>query len=410
MKLYYGWVLVVTLGVTETISWGVLYYAFAVYLAPMEAELRWSRGDMTGAFSFGLLLAGLAAIPVGRWLDRHGPRLLMTGGSIAGTVLVLTWSGVSNLTQLYVVWGGIGLAMSATLYDPAFATATRWFERKRIRALTLITLMAGFASTIFLPLSEWLIQQQGWRTSLVTLAIILAVGTIPAHGLVLRRRPEDLGFHPDGEPMRQHHSEVSHATAFNVGEALRDPAFAWVAVAFWLSTIAVIAVGVHLVPYLMDQGYDSTFAATATGAIGAMQVVARLILAPFGERASPRLLAAATLSFVPASLLVLLLVPSTLGVILFVVLFGAARGSNTLTRPALLAHLFGRSQYASIAGVLQFLVSIAQALAPVGAGAAYDVLHTYTPVLWFFVGLSSLSVVAVLPARRRQPSGYSLQR
>ena len=160
----------------------------------------------------------------------------------------------------------------------------------------------------------------------------------------------------------------------------------------------------------MDQGYDSTFAATATGAIGAMQVVARLILAPFGERASPRLLAAATLSFVPVSLLVLLLVPSTLGVILFVVLFGAARGSNTLTRPALLAHLFGRSQYASIAGVLQFLVSIAQALAPVGAGAAYDVLHTYTPVLWFFVGLSSLSVVAVLPARRRQPSGYSLQR
>ena len=68
----------VTLGVTETISWGVLYYAFTVYLAPMEAELGWSRGDMTGAFSLAVLLAGLAAIPVGRWLDRHGPRLLMT--------------------------------------------------------------------------------------------------------------------------------------------------------------------------------------------------------------------------------------------------------------------------------------------------------------------------------------------
>src|SRR6266571_2312589 len=108
-RLYYGWVLIVTLGLTETISWGVLYYAFTVYLAPMEAELGWSRGDMTGAFSLAVLLSGLAAIPVGRWLDRHGPRLLMTLGSIVGSLLVVAWSGVSNLEQLYLIWAGIGL-------------------------------------------------------------------------------------------------------------------------------------------------------------------------------------------------------------------------------------------------------------------------------------------------------------
>jgi MFS family permease len=160
--VYYGWVLVVTLGVTETISWGILYYAFAVYLAPMQAELGWSRGEMTGAFSVALLVAGLAAIPVGRWLDRHGPRLLMTVGSVAAAGLVLAWSRVSDLQQLYVLWAAIGLTMSATLYDPAFATATRWFERDRVRALTLITLIAGFASTIFIPLAGWLVQVQGW--------------------------------------------------------------------------------------------------------------------------------------------------------------------------------------------------------------------------------------------------------
>src|SRR5438105_14209512 len=103
-RLYYGWILVVTLGVTETISWGVLYYAFTVYLAPMEADLGWSRGDMTGAFSLALLLAGFAAIPVGRWLDRQGPRLLMTIGSIAATLLVLAWSRVTSLQQLYLIW------------------------------------------------------------------------------------------------------------------------------------------------------------------------------------------------------------------------------------------------------------------------------------------------------------------
>src|SRR6266536_3603746 len=180
-KLYYGWVLVATLGVTETISWGILYYAFAVYLSPMETELHWSRGDMTGAFSLGLLLAGLAAIPIGRWLDRHGPRLVMTVGSLGGSVLVLAWSQVTSLDQLYLVWAAIGLTMAATLYDPAFATASKWFERQRVRALTIITLMAGFASTIFIPLAGWLVQVQGWRQSLVTLALILAVGTIAPH-------------------------------------------------------------------------------------------------------------------------------------------------------------------------------------------------------------------------------------
>src|SRR5215208_6671068 len=199
--MYYGWVLMVTLGVTETISWGILYYAFAAYLAPMEAELGWSRGDMSGALSLGLLVGGLAAIPVGRWLDRSGPRLVMTIGSIGGSLLVLAWAHVSTLEQLYAVWAGIGLTMAATLYDPAFATATRWFEGQRVRALTIITLMAGFASTIFIPLANWLVQIQGWRHSLETLAIILAVGTIAPHALLLRRRPEDLGLHPDGVRM-----------------------------------------------------------------------------------------------------------------------------------------------------------------------------------------------------------------
>ncbi len=386
---------------TETISWGILYYAFAVYLAPMEAEQGWSRGDMTGAFSVGLLLAGLAAIPVGRWLDARGPRRLMTAGSVAGTVLVVAWSGVTNLAQLYLVWAAIGLAMSATLYDPAFATATRWFERRRIRALTIITLLAGFASTIFLPLAAFLVQVQGWRQSLLTLALILAVGTIPAHALLLRRRPEDMGLLPDGVPLSEGSSEAIHRReGTNVGEALRHPSFRWIVLAFWLTTVATIAIGVHLVPYLQDRGYDATFAATATGLVGAMQVVARLLLAPFGERSSPRLLAAAMLALVPISIAVLLLVQSTVGVFAFVVLFGAARGAGTLIRPALLAHLYGRAQYASIAGVLQFSLSIAQAIAPVGAGAAYDWLHGYEPVFWTLTVLSGLSVFAVLPARR----------
>jgi MFS family permease len=399
--VYYGWVLVITLGVTETISWGVLYYAFAVYLAPMQAELGWSRGDMTGAFSLALLLAGLAAIPAGRWLDRHGPRLLMTVGSIVATLLVLAWSRVASLDQLYVVWALIGLTMAATLYDPAFATATRWFARQRVRALTAITLMAGFASTIFIPLAGWLVQLQGWRQSLVTLAIILAIGTIAPHAVLLRRRPEDLGMHPDGEPMLQRRGEPVRPLGMPVGQALRHASFRWLVVAFWLATLSTIAVGVHILPYLEDRGYDATFAASVTGLIGAMQVFARLLLAPFGNRANPRLLAASMLALQPIALVVLLLVRSTPGIFLFVVLFGAQRGLSTLARPALLADLYGRAEYASIAGVLQFFIALAQAAAPVGAGIAYDLSGSYEPVFWALAGISAVAVVAILPAREK---------
>jgi MFS family permease len=382
-RVYYGWVLVLTLGITETISWGVLYYAFTVYLAPMQSELGWSRGDMTGAFSVASLLSGFAAIPVGRWLDRHGPRLLMTLGSLAATLLVVAWARVTTLTELYLIWAAIGLMMSATLYDPAFATVSRWFTQQRVQALTAVTLMAGFASTIFIPLSGALVQSQGWRQSLITLAIILAVGTIPAHALLLRKGPERKTATP----------------GMDVGEVIRHASFRWLTVAFWLTTLTTVAVGVHLLPYLQDRGYDSTFAATVTGSIGAMQVLARLALAPFGNRITPRVLGVGVLALQPISIAILLAVRSTPGVLLFVVLFGAQRGLATLVRPALIADLYGVARYASIAGVLQFALSLAQAAAPFGAGAAYDVLHSYEPVFWSLAAISACSVAALLPAR-----------
>ena len=188
---YYGWAIAGTLAVTETASWGVLYYAFAVFLVPMQEEMGWSRAAVTGAYSLGLLVSGLAAPLVGHWLDRHGPRGLMTIGSTAGAALLLVWASVEDLLVFYLVWVGIGLAMAATLYEPAFAVLAKWFERGRARALLLVTLAGGLASTIFLPLSAWQVEAQGWRGALFALAAILALLTILPHALVLRRSPED---------------------------------------------------------------------------------------------------------------------------------------------------------------------------------------------------------------------------
>src|SRR5215213_698863 len=198
--LFYGWVLVVMLGITQTMTWGILYYGFTVMLPVLEADRGWTRGQMSGAFSIAMLLSGLGAAPVGRWLDDRGPRVLMTAGSVAATLLLLALARVDTLIEFYVVWALIGIVMSAVLYEPAFAVVTAWFERHRTRAITAVTLMAGFASTIFMPVESWLIELQGWRTALVTLAAFLAVTTILPHALLLKRRPEDIGQHVDGDP------------------------------------------------------------------------------------------------------------------------------------------------------------------------------------------------------------------
>src|SRR5262245_19622994 len=148
-RVYYGWVLVGTLAFTELTSWGVLYYAFSVFLVPMQEDLGWSRAALTGAFSLALLLSGVAGVPVGRWLDRHGPRGLMTVGSLAAAGLVLAWSAIKNLTAFYLIWAGIGVAMATVLYEPAFVVVAMWFARRRGRALTVLTFVAGFASVVY---------------------------------------------------------------------------------------------------------------------------------------------------------------------------------------------------------------------------------------------------------------------
>ena len=209
---YYGWVLAVVLGACETVSWGVLYYAFSVFVGPMQDELGWSRAELTGAFSLALLVLGIAGVPVGQWLDRRGPRALMTAGSIVGVLVVLAWSQVHDLLTFYALWVAMGLCWSATLYSPAFATVTAHFRERRTEALTVVTLMAGLASTIFLPLTAALVSALGWRSALVALAAMLALTTIVPHALVLR-----------AAPLHEEH----HERSLSLGEALRHPSFRW---------------------------------------------------------------------------------------------------------------------------------------------------------------------------------------
>jgi MFS family permease len=400
---YYGWILAVVLGFTETVSWGVLYYTFSVLIAPTTAELGWSRAQVSGALSVMLVVSGLAGVGVGRWLDEHGPRLLMTAGSIAAVPLVIAWSQVRDLVSFYVIWICIGVAFAAVNYGPAFATMIVWFRRDRSRALTIVTLVAGFSSTVFVPLAAWLVTVQGWRAALVTLAILLGILTIAPHALLLRRRPADVGLGVDGDPLETGGDGVMTAIpelSASFREAVRHPTFTWLAIAFALFGLGV-GVPVHLVAYLGDHGYSLAFAAAAAGGIGAAQVLGRLLFAPLERRLAPRTVSLLVYVVQPIALLILLFVPAELGVIAFVVLFGAARGAETLVRSTVVAGLYGPRRIASIAAVLTLATTITQAIAPVSLGAVFDAVGSYVPGFWALVALSCVAAVAVYLGDRR---------
>lgn len=395
---FYGWRIVATLAVTETVSWGVLYYAFAVFQVPMRAELGFSTAQTAGAFSLAVLVTGVAAVPAGRWLDRHGARGLMTAGSVAAVLLVVAWSRVHTVAGLYLVFAGIGVVSAAVLYEPAFAVVVRWFHTGRARALLAVTVVAGFASTVFLPAADALIGALGWRDALLVLAGVLAVTTVLPHALVLRRDPADLGLHPDGAAA----PAVPAATSAHPWRpaglrttarwALRDPLFGWLTLAFAANTLAVIVVAVHLVPFLRDHGHGGTFAAAATGALGALSVTGRLAVTGATRRWSTASVTAVAFAVQGAAVVVLLAAASsTAGAVVFVLLFGLGFGVGTIARPALLADAYGTASYATLSALGGVAFTAAKTVGPVAAGVALTVSGSWTPVL---VGLLVATAVA----------------
>jgi MFS family permease len=405
---YHGWHIAWALAVTQTVGYGVLFYAFSVFMRPMEAELGWSRAQTSGAYSLALLLSGLAAVPIGRWVDAHGARLLMTAGSLAGALLILAWSFVASLPALYLVQAGIGLVMAAVLYEVAFTVITTWFRRDRIRAMLIVTLVAGLASTIFIPLATLLVEEFGWRAALRLLALILAACTVPLHALVLRHHPRQLGLEVDGLPgAAAGRTPAEHSV--EARDALRSGVFWWLSAAFALDRITVVAIAAHVVPLLLERGYSPGLVAAAAGSIGLMQLAGRLLFAPATSRLSLVMLTVITFAVRAVALVALLLVPGLAGLWSFAALFGLANGASTLARAGLVADVFGPAHYGSINGSIAMLVALAQTAAPLAVGALHDYTGSYSLALRLLLAAALLAAGAVAQAGRTvREAGSSL--
>lgn len=387
----------------QCVSWGVLFYTFAVVAEPMRLELGATRTAVAGAFSLGLALTGVAGIVCGRLIETRGLRSVVTCGSVAGSLLVLAWASVSSMPALYLVWAGLGVAAATLFYEPAFAWASARYRTGRDRALTAITFLGGLASVVFVPLGTALVGNFGWRGALVVLGLLLGAVTIPIHAWALAL--------PTAEEAKVEAEALPpEAPALSLAEALRTTRFWALGGSFFASNFVTIALTVFLLPWLGARGFAPGSAAAVLAAFGAVQAPGRL----FGGRwlLARGLGTQLALPFAVQALGLALLLAARSPPLALAAMgcFGLGNGLITLARAGSVRITFGLRHYASIGGAMGAFPAASRALAPVVTALLIGEAGRYTGVFTAFaLGLAVLALgcAVVLPGRKRRGTTHS---
>jgi predicted MFS family arabinose efflux permease len=356
-------------------------------MEPMTRELGWSKPQLAAAFSLGLVASGAGAIPVGRMIDLGYGRLVMTGGSILASALFLVWSQVETYPVFLALWVGLGLAMSATLYEPGFAVVTRAVGPLSRRAITIMTLVGGLASTVFIPIAHVLIETLGWRTALMALGGINIAICAVIHACAI-----------PSEPAVNDRPSTTQAPAWAPSAARRVLR----SVAFWGFVATAVLHGalftgfaVHLIPLLVEQGFDLDVAVAAFSLIGPAQVAARVVIAMSERRMGMRSIGLVTVALpVGAFALLAFVAPGSGLVIVFAALYGAANGMMTVVRAILPSEIFGRADYVAIQGMIAAPTTMARAAGPFLFGLVWSWTGGYGTVIALGLALAIAALIS----------------
>lgn len=378
------------LGIGQCVNWGVLYYAFAVLLQPVQRELGAPTWAVAGAFSTALLVAAVLAPAVGRWCDHgRGPSLMRMGGVAAATALV-GWTMLPGLIGLYAAWLALGVCMATTLYEPAFAVLTHAHAdpAARLRAIAVVTLFGGVASTVFLPLTATLVDSLGWRGAVRALAGLMVLSAAVTSWAVSRlpgASEADAAIHPASHHETRTSGEVS-SSRVRVLQAL-----------FGTASLAGAAFTANLVPALGERGASPRTAALLGGLFGVLQLPSRAMLMSPRFAASPFTLIAISFGLQSAGLVVVATASGSAALAAGVTLFAIGAGLTILTRPYAVQALFPIQRAGHVNGRLARAQQTMRAVGPVAVAMAAGVT-SYALVLAGLAGL--LALVAVIAVRR----------
>ncbi len=365
---------VVALGIGQCVNWGVLYYAFAVLVLPLERELGVPTWVVAGAFSLALLMSAVLAPTVGRWGDRDRGALVMQAGGFGAAGLLVAWTLLPGVLSLYLVWAGLGLCMAATLYESAFVIVGRAHDdpAQRLRALAAVTLCGGLASTLFLPGTAYVVAAVGWRGAVLALAALLVASTFVARTFVFRHLRAAASLSPS-----------AHVTTRSTDGGTDPLRFVFIATMFALASLASAAFTTNLVPALGERGISPASAAMLGGLIGVMQLPGRALLMNGVLAGSPSRLLAVSLVLQAAGLGGVAFAPSMPVAAGATMLFALGAGLTTLLRPHLIQTMFSSRTGGYLNGRIARQQQIARAAGPL-------------VIAWFAGSIGYTTVFAVM--------------
>lgn len=382
---------------TEITSWGILYYAFPVLSPAITADTGWSTSVIVAAFSLSQLVAALVGIPVGRILDRHGPRWVMTAGSVIAAPALVVVATSHSVVVFYLGWIVAGAAMGAVLYPPAFAALTRWWGTDRVRALMILTLAAGLASTVFAPLTALLSDQSDWRRTYLALAGILLVVTVPGHLLGLGGRWPNVSVpHPDAP------------AAMNRAHIVRSRPFLALTASLSLAAFVAFAGVFNLVPLLLEHGAQPALAATALGLGGLGQVLGRVGYLPLQRFTGVRGRSVGIIAATAITTVALGAVNSLIALVAIAVGAGLARGVFTLIQATAITDRWGPAEYGHLNGIMSASIVIAMAVAPWAGSLLAGWTGSYSGA-YLVLGLLGLIAAALAAASLPRTSAHTIR-
>ncbi len=383
------WRAVLILGVTQILAWGAIFYPPVLTVPLIAADRGWSTTFAMGGFSLALLMAGLVSPRTGFLIDRFGGHRVMPVGSLLGALGLVGLVYAGHPIAYLAVWMLLGVAISASLYDPAFATLGRIFGTAARQPITALTLAGGFASTVSWPVTHVLIEASGWRGTYLVYAALLALVAAPLHAFVLPRTRADVGPPPDGR------TPVP-------GGVLPPKGWPFVLVAAAFATYAFVPSGLsaHLLAIFGRAGIDAATVVTIGALFGPAQVAARICEFTFARRVHPLNVARFAVALLLLAFVLLALFGfSIAAAAAFAVMFGMCNGLVTIARGAVPLALFGAAGYGHLMGRIALPFMMMQAIAPLAL--AFIAERTSDPAVLAIVAAFALMAFAGLVAIHR---------
>lgn len=396
--MFYGWWIVLCGMLVAAVGSGIISRGFSIFFLPVKRDLMVSSAAVSLLYGAARLEGGIEGPIIGRLIDRFGPRLVILGGiALAGTGFLLLSLAHSFLAFFLIYVLLISLGFNGGFYSPVYTAVNSWFIRRRGMGFALIDSAGNVGTVVMAPVLSYLILNFGWRTTAFVSGLILLAAALPA-ALPMSRSPESRGLRPDGEPatgaVAQGHSPATpEATPvdFTPRQALGTLNYWMLSSSITLRLVATIALMVHMVPILVWKGMDEATAAYLLSLFGLSSIVVTLAMGWLSDRWSKPLLCALGALASVFGLLGLTLSQTTLALYAFPITLAITMGSTPLNW-ALIGDFFGRTNYATLRGIMQIGIGIVTFLSPVYAGWVFDRTGSYA------IALVTYSIILLMAA------------